>query len=154
MRIPATRRGARLAVLTVTGVAALSLVGAGCGDDDEEPTVATTTPTTTTGATGGTGATGAAGGGETVDISETDFALDPDKVTAKAGTVTFNVTNDGATVHNLEVEGDGVEEELPNDLNPGDSGELSVDLEPGDYTMYCPVGDHRDQGMEGTITVK
>jgi plastocyanin len=154
LRIPPTKRGARLAVLTVTGVAALSLVAAGCGDDDEEPTVATTTPTTTTGATGGTGATGAAGGGETVDISETDFALDPDEVTAKAGTVIFKVTNDGDTIHNLEVEGNGVEEELPQDLSPGDSGALTVDLEPGDYTMYCPVGDHREQGMEGTVTVK
>ena len=154
MRIPATGRRARLAVLTVTGVAALSLVAAGCGDDEEEPTVATTTPTTTTGATGGTGPTGAAGGGESVDISETDFALDPDEVTAKAGTVTFKVTNDGDTVHNLEVEGNGVEEELPQDLSPGDSGALTVDLEPGDYTMYCPVGDHREQGMEGTVTVE
>jgi plastocyanin len=154
LRIPPSKRGARLAVLTVTGVAALSLVAAGCGDDDEEPTVATTTPATTTGATGGTGATGAAGGGETVDISETDFALDPDDVTAKAGTVVFKATNDGDTIHNLEVEGNGVEEELPQDLSPGDSGALTVDLEPGDYTMYCPVGDHREQGMEGTVTVK
>jgi plastocyanin len=154
LRIPATSRGTRLAVLTVTGVAALSLVATGCGDDDEEPTVATTTPTTTTGATGGTGATGAAGGGESVDISETDFALDPDEVTAKAGTVIFKVTNDGDATHNLEVEGNGVEEELPQDLSPGDSGALTVDLEPGDYTMYCPVGNHREQGMEGTVTVE
>ena len=28
----------------------------------------------------------------------------------KAGSVTFDVTNDGATVHNLEIEGNGVEE--------------------------------------------
>jgi uncharacterized cupredoxin-like copper-binding protein len=151
LHLPASKPAKRLATVAVLGAAALSLVAAGCGDD-EDTTVSTTTPTTTE--AGATGATGAAGGGETVDISETDFALDPSDVSTKAGTVTFNVSNDGDTTHNLEVEGSGVEEELPADLAPGDSGKLSVDLEPGTYTMYCPVDGHRDQGMEGTVEVK
>lgn len=25
--------------------------------------------------------------------------------------------------------------------------------EPGEYTWYCPVGGHKDEGMEGKITV-
>lgn len=152
MHLPARRPANRLATVAVLGAAALSLVAAGCGDDDEDTTASTTTSSTTE--AGATGATGAAGGGGTVDVSETDFALDPSDVSTKAGTVTFNVTNDGDTTHNLEVEGDGVEEELPADLAPGDSGKLSVDLEPGTYTMYCPVDGHRDQGMEGTVEVK
>ena len=32
--------------------------------------------------------------------------------------------------------------------------DLSVDLEAGEYTYYCPVGSHRQQGMEGTLTVQ
>ena len=113
---------------------------------------ATTSPTTTE--AGATGATGAAGGGQTVNISETDFALDPSQVSTESGLVRFNVTNEGNTTHNLEIEGNGVEEELPADLAPGDSGEVSVELEPGTYTMYCPIGDHREQGMEGTVEVE
>ena len=148
----ARRPVARLAIIAVLSAAALTFVAAGCGDDDDDATTATSTPTTTT--AGATGATGAAGGGETVDISETDFALDPSDVTVKAGQVTFNVSNDGQTTHNLEIEGDGVEEELPQDLGPGDSGEITLDLAAGDYTMYCPVDGHRDQGMEGTVTVE
>jgi plastocyanin len=101
----------RLATIAVLGVAAISLLAAGCGDDDDD-TAATTTPATT-GATGDTGATGKAGGGNTVDISETDFALDPSEVTVKEGEVTFNVTNDGQAPHNLEIEGNGVEKTLP-----------------------------------------
>jgi hypothetical protein len=39
-------------------------------------------------------------------------------------------------------------------LNPGQTGTLPVDLsKPGTYEWYCPVGEHRDFGMEGEITV-
>ena len=37
----------------------------------------------------------------------------PDDPAVKPGEVTFDVTNDGETVHNLEVEGPGEEAELP-----------------------------------------
>ena len=69
--------------------------------------------------------------------------------------MTVDVSNDGNVTHSLEVEGNGLEEQaLPNDLAPGDSGEITVDLQPGTYTMYCPIDDHRGMGMEGTIEVK
>ena len=151
MHTAAKRPHWRSATAAILGVAALSLVAIGCGGDDDTTTSASLPTTTTTGATG---ATGAAGGGETVKIGETEFKLDPSDVNVKAGTVTFDVSNDGSTTHSLEVEGNGIEEELPSDLAPGDTGELTVDLEPGTYTMYCPIDDHRGQGMEGTIKVK
>lgn len=134
----------RLTVLLATG-ALFAIPLAGCGDDDEGDTEAAAEATSTA----------AAAGGETVDISETDFALDPSDPTVKAGTVTFDVTNDGQTTHNLEVEGPNGEEELEQDLAPGESGQLTVDLsEPGTYEMYCPVDDHKGMGMEGEITVQ
>ena len=153
MHTAAKRPHWRSAAAAILGVAALSLVAIGCGGDDETTTAASVPTTTTTGATG---ATGAAGGGETIKISETDFKLDPSDPSVKAGTVTIDVSNDSqSTTHNLEVEGNGLADtSLPNDLAPGDSGQLTVDLEPGTYTMYCPIDDHRGQGMEGTIEVK
>jgi plastocyanin len=123
-------------------VVLVPLTFAACGGDDDE-TSETSAETTTA----------AAGAGDTVDISETEFKLDPADPTVAAGTVTFNISNDGATVHNLEVEGNGVEE-LSDDLEPGSSGKLTVDLEPGTYELYCAIGDHADQGMEGTLTVQ
>jgi uncharacterized cupredoxin-like copper-binding protein len=132
------------AIALLVGAAALGVSACGGDDDDEngEETAAET-------------ATAPAGGGQTVSISETDFALDPSHPTVKAGTVTFNVTNDGQTEHNLEVEGPGGEEELEQDLAPGESGQLTVDLsEPGTYEFYCPVDDHKGMGMEGEITVQ
>ena len=31
---------------------------------------------------------------------------------------------------------------------------VTADLKAGTYTFYCPVGNHRAEGMEGTLTVK
>jgi uncharacterized cupredoxin-like copper-binding protein len=61
--------------------------------------------------------------------------------------------NDGQSVHALEIEGHGVEEETEN-IQPGDSADLTVDLkEAGDYELYCPVDDHRAMGMDGSVDV-
>ena len=79
--------------------------------------------------------------------------LDPSDPTAQAGEVTIEAVNDGGTVHNLEIEGNGVEE-VTDDLDPGSSGEVTVDLEPGSYEIYCAIGDHAEQGMEGELTVE
>ena len=56
----------------------------------------------------------------TVAIAETEYKLDPSDPTVKAGSVTFDVTNDGTITHNLEIEGNGVEEDT-DDLAPGES---------------------------------
>jgi plastocyanin len=143
----------RKSLALIAIVIPLALALAACGDDDdEEPTSAATRETTkeetTTDDAAQTG-----GGGEELTISETEFALDPADPTVAAGEVTITATNDGATVHNLEVEGDGVEE-ITDDLDPGQSGELKLDLEPGEYEMYCAIGTHAAQGMEGTLTVE
>lgn len=123
-------------------LAALPLVFVACGgDDDEETTAATETSTT------------ASGGGETIDISETEYALDPSEASAAAGEVTFAIVNDGAIPHNLEIEGDGVEE-VSETVEGGASTDLTVDLAAGTYRMYCNIADHAEQGMEGEVTVE
>jgi len=142
------------AIVIVAGALAL----AGCGDDESETTSAASTSTTaedTTSTTEAGGGGAAGGGGSTVPVSETDFKINPADPTVKAGTVTFDVTNDGATTHSLEVEGPNGEDELEPELAPGDKGTLEVDLsKPGTYDWYCPVGNHRELGMEGEITVQ
>ena len=150
--MPTTRRYA--ALLAIGALFAVTIAGCG-GDDDDNG-----------GNGGGGGGYGAAGGatetstattagaGEAVDMSLTDFALNPADPAVKAGTVTFNVTNDGQTTHALEVEGPGAEVET-DDLAPGDSAKLTVDLnKAGNYEMYCPVDNHKEMGMEGEVTVK
>jgi plastocyanin len=142
----------RFVALLAVG-AAFAVPVAGCGDDDDDDgggeagATATATQAQETAPAGG-------GGGETVDMSLTDFALNPANPTVQAGSVTFNVTNDGQAPHALEVEGPGGEVETET-LSGGGSEKLTVDLnEPGSYVIYCPVGNHRQMGMEGQVTVE
>jgi plastocyanin len=131
----------RLSLLALFLAGVAPALAAGCGGDDNE---------TTTAPAGGATGTDA----QTVNVSETEYRLDPSNPTVQPGTVTFEVTNDGGVDHNLEVEGPGGEQELEQDIGPRESGTLTVDLStPGRYEFYCPVGDHRDRGMEGEITV-
>jgi plastocyanin len=91
---------------------------------------------------------------QTITITETDFALEPSSVELEApGTYAFEVVNDGQVAHALEVEGEGIEEETET-LEPGQRETLTVDLDSGSYELYCPVGDHKERGMTGTLDVK
>ncbi|MEZ4733947.1 MAG: cupredoxin domain-containing protein [Caldilineaceae bacterium] len=73
--------------------------------------------------------------------------------TLPAGPTEFIVTNTGDGPHNFEIEGQGIEEAFAENLQPGETMTMQVDLQPGEYTIYCPVGNHRSQGMEMTLTV-
>jgi uncharacterized cupredoxin-like copper-binding protein len=136
-------------ILLPLAVVALAVPLAGCGDDDDEDEGATEAATTEATQTGGGG-----GAGGTVNLSGTEFKFTPSDPTAKSGEVTFNLTNDGSTTHSLEVEGPDEEQELESELQPGQSGSLTINLPPGTYEFYCPVDDHKGQGMEGEITVQ
>ena len=136
-----------LAVTAAVAVAGMAAFAAGCGGSNDTSS-STAASSTTTAAQGGAG-------GSSVDVSETDFKLNPSDPKVKAGQVTFNVSNDGQTVHSLEVEGPNGDEELQSDLSPGQNGVLSVDLsKPGKYEFYCPIGNHKQLGMKGEITVQ
>jgi plastocyanin len=130
--------------IAAVGIAA----GCGGGDDEEEATEAATTATETE--AGG-------GGGQTVSMSEFEFG--PNDVTVSQGDA-ITAQNDGSTVHNLTIE-EGPDPETATkelaatpDVAAGESADLTVDLDPGEYAMVCTVDAHREQGMVGTIKVE
>jgi plastocyanin len=137
----------RIAVLAATAAFAF----AGCGGDDEP--AATPAPATET-ATEAPAT--AAGGGATLKIAAdpggakkfTETAL-----TTDAGSVTIDFANQSQLPHAVEIEGNGVEEKTEV-VTGQDAPPLTVDLKPGEYEFYCPVGDHRAEGMEGKLTVR
>ena len=135
--------------LCAVAAAGLALGLAACGEDDDEESASTGTGTQEEQAT--PEPTGPAA--ETVNLSEIEFSIHPDDVRLdKAGVVEFNVRNDGSITHALEVEGAGLEEETE-DIAPGESATLKVDLAKGVYEMYCPIDDHKEQGMTSELRV-
>jgi hypothetical protein len=91
---------------------------------------------------------------QVVDLVLLEWLIDMPTET-RAGPVNFVVTNEGSEAHSVVVEGNGLVFELVEPLDPGESSILSADLPPGEYTVYCPVGDgeHREEGMETTLAV-
>lgn len=122
------------------------MAAGGCGDD-EQPAAERTT--TTEQATGPAGAPVA-----TVEVSATDFEFTPaNPGVQEAGIVAFELTNDGQATHALEVEGPDGEVETKA-LQPGEKQTIKANLDrPGRYTWYCPIGDHRQRGMDGFVLV-
>lgn len=81
-------------------------------------------------------------------------APEPAEITlGKPGTYVFEAVNSGNTVHALEIGGEGIEEETE-EIQPGQSAELKVELKAGTYELYCPVDGHAEEGMEGELTVE
>jgi plastocyanin len=127
--------------------------------------VALSLPIGCAGRGGGEGGNGSGGGEEalpgakdsvvkTIRIEETEFRLEPAEITLdKPGTYVLEAVNSGDTVHALEVEGQGIEEKTE-EIQPGQNAKLGVELAAGTYELYCPVGGHKEEGMEGTLTVK
>lgn len=72
-----------------------------------------------------------------------------------AGKVRFTLTNTGSVPHQFEVEGQGIEETTPL-IQPGATAELTLDLKPGRYELYCPIGNgsHKHLGMEADLVVQ
>ena len=98
------------------------------------------------------GASTAAGG--PIRVNATDTACELSATTAKAGTVTFEVTNTGTKVNEFYVyaEGDRIVGEVEN-ITPGLKRELKVEVtQPGTLTTACKPGMVGD-GIRGTFTV-
>jgi uncharacterized cupredoxin-like copper-binding protein len=89
-----------------------------------------------------------------VVVGAASYAYQPSTITVPRGPVRFVVTNTADIVHGFEVEGHGLEEEI-DEIQPGSTDSLTVELaETGDYVIYCPVDDHRQRGMAGTLMVE
>jgi plastocyanin len=90
-----------------------------------------------------------------------DNFFDPEGFTVPAGaTVTFNLTNDGAAIHNMRIAGEDGDYNTDDDavsdpdlVSPGDSAvlEWTAPGEPGDFAFQCDI---HPTDMLGTITVE
>lgn len=141
-----------LRILILAPLAALALIGTACSSDD--------------------------GGGETagdgIAVTLRDFAIELGETSAPAGSVTFDVVNDGPSVHEFELidtdiaadsfevesgvaattaDGGVIVDEVE-EVAPGTNTGLTVDLEPGTYALVCNIAGHYESGMFTSFTVE
>lgn len=140
----------RKMAMALMAVAAVSIGLAGCGDDDDD---------------------GNAGG--TVDVTLSDFAIELSNSSVPAGEVTFDVENEGPSVHefvvfNTDLAADALPTDATGDVAESDEfapvdeiediakdarPKLTVDLAAGDYVLICNITAHYGQGMRTAFTV-
>jgi len=141
----------RIRSFVLVPAAVLALGGVACGND--EP------------------GTGSSTSGEGLAVTLKDFTIAPAATTAPAGEITFDITNDGPSVHEFEILAtDDAPDALPvdsgvvqtteseivdevEDVAPATSTSLSVDLEVGSYVLICNIADHYEAGMYAGFTV-
>lgn len=127
-------------IIVLLAALALAIAPAGCGDDDES---------------GGGSSSSSSGGGQAIALASPEdgsLKFDKTELTAKAGQVTIDYDNPSDTPHAVEIEGAGVE--AKSETVTGGKASVSADLKAGTYEFYCPVGNHKDGGMEGTLTIE
>ena len=118
----------------------------------------------------GAGCTSTGGEGD-VEVSLRDDAVTLTPATADAGSVTFAATNDGSVTHEIEVfSGDVDPARLPienivastdglelideiEDITPGASADLTIDLDAGAYVVMCNLPGHFAEGMHAVLEV-
>ena len=130
-------------------LAALGVTACGGDDDDSSGTVAETTSSTTASTT--------TGGGATVKF-EADpsgaLAFTHTDVSAPAGNDTIEFDNPSSVGHDVVIEDSDGNEVARTDVITGTTTTTTADLQSGSYAFFCSVDGHRDEGMEGTLTVK
>jgi uncharacterized cupredoxin-like copper-binding protein len=111
---------------------------------------------------------------QSVSVKLSSFKIEPSAVTAKAGAITFDVTNGAPDVQHefVVVKLDKAGADLPYDaaaneideakvnspgevpeLDPGAKGSITLTLAPGNYLFLCNIAAHYKSGMVTTFTV-
>jgi uncharacterized cupredoxin-like copper-binding protein len=114
-----------------------------------------------------------AGGSDSggVSATEKDFEIDLATSTASAGSVTFNISNEGPSTHEFViVQTDDAPDALPTkdgevdedkltvvdeqeDIAPSTTATLTTDLDTGSYVIICNIPGHYQSGMHAAFTV-
>ena len=131
-----------VAVLTATAVA---ISGCGGGGGEKAPTSSPkATPTSSLTESAGT---------LSLQADQSQLKFDKSALSAKPGKVTIVMQNPSALPHDVAIEGNGVDV-TGKTVNQGGTSTATANLKAGTYTFYCSVDNHRQAGMEGTLTVK
>jgi uncharacterized cupredoxin-like copper-binding protein/mono/diheme cytochrome c family protein len=85
----------------------------------------------------------------TIELQDIKFV--PNGFSVPANTPTkITLKNTGATLHNFSID----QLNIKQDVQPGETVEITINAPPGTYQYYCDVPGHKEAGMVGTLTVK
>jgi plastocyanin len=85
-----------------------------------------------------------------LNVGAREFSLTPSGLTAPADTnFTVSLKNNGGLTHNFTIQGNGT----TGNVTAGGTGNQTFNLPDGTYPFFCSIGNHRQQGMSGTITI-
>lgn len=138
-----------LVITMVIAVGAVALSSATGGDQRTFPPAAPSGSASAV-AGGGSDTLAPAGEGE-LNVTEKDFAIALSSSTVKAGSVKFNIKNNGPSPHNIEVK---ELNKASDNIDSGKTGTLTVDLKAGTYTIICNIPGHEQLGMKVMLTVQ
>jgi plastocyanin len=138
-------------ISTGIALAVLALAVGACGGDDEETSGSASTPEATPTETAASSSGGESGTLKIAAPEDGSLKFTESSWDAKAGKVKIDFDNPSSVPHAVEVEGNGVEKETK--VVTKGKAAVTVDLKAGTYEIYCPVGKHKQAGMEGTLTV-
>ena len=94
----------------------------------------------------------------TIRMDASDYRFDPERITVAPGQkVRLKLENlSDHDRHDIEIRTPEGRMSLDTPLEAGETGTLTFTApeQPGTYTFYCPIGDHRVRGMEGRLVVR
>jgi plastocyanin len=126
-------RRAPLAIL------ALAAALAGCGEDTEQSSGSVTLQR-----------------GAPVVVEGDEYSFKPGTITIRGGggPIRFELRNVGSLPHDIHVRKGDDELGGSEAIGGDETATATVQLAPGEYEIYCSIGDHADLGMKGKLTIE
>lgn len=84
-----------------------------------------------------------------------DFRLQPQVIRVQKDSLTIRVRNDGRLPHAFRIRGAGGTRLKISTLMPGEeAARVGVRLPRGDWRLFCPLANHEELGMYGSLVVR
>lgn len=89
-----------------------------------------------------------------IAVRLTDFRYHPQRISSPPGRITFELRNEGRLPHNFRLLRNGNEVVQIRTLKPGATASVTRNVRPGKYRFLCPLQNHAELGMYGSLIVR
>jgi hypothetical protein len=90
-----------------------------------------------------------------IEVDLVDFRVRPQIIRAEKDSLTIRVTNRGRLAHAFRIRGTGGTRLKMSTILPGKSeARVAVRLPRGDWRLFCPLANHEELGMYGTLVIR